>query len=220
MGTTIKITWQILKRSWQSLIATTFLRKEYSLRRYTLFGIDSQNKVLARSQFKKGMTIIEMTVYVGILGILAVFLTTSLLQILSSYQRVRAEREVISNARLLLESINKTIANAQEIYAPTSRFNTNAGQLSLITRIDPTPQHQTKYIDIWIDAGQLLMREEGKSAVTLSAASVSVSQFRVEHIFQGLNRQAIKLTLRVDSVNSKFNSSTTLNSTTALRGNY
>ena len=169
---------------------------------------------------KEGFTLIELTVYVALLGVISVFMANSLIQILSTYQQARAEREVISNSRLLMETITKNISSAQEVYAPTSRFNTDLGQLSLITAIDPTAEHTTAYIDFWTDGGQLLMRAEGHATTTLSSASVQINKFRLEHLFQGLGREAVKITLGVIYGTAPYAASTTLNSTTALRGNY
>lgn len=171
-------------------------------------------------KIKKGMTLIELTVYVGILGVIAVFTSNFLIQIVTTYQRSRVEREVITNARLLLETVTKSIAYAQETYPQASNFNANLGQLSLITTIQPPTEHTTKYIDFWIDSGRAFIRMEGEVSTPLSSPAVAISQFRFEHIYQGLGRESVKFTLRVDSANARFPSSITLNSTTALRGNY
>ena len=167
-----------------------------------------------------GISLIEMVVYVGLLGIITVFITNSLIQITSTYQHARVQREVLSNARLIMETLIKKIAYSQEVYAPTSRFNTNTGQISLITPLDILPQHTTTYFDIWTDGNRLLMRQEGQATTTLSSATVQITQFRVARIFQGLGREAIQVTLGVSSSARPLIASTTLYATTALRGNY
>ena len=167
-----------------------------------------------------GMSLLETLVYVAILGMVSVFIVNSLIRIVAVYRQTQAEREVLSNARLMMETVTKNIAYSQEVYAPTSRFNTANGQISLITPLDTLPEHTTKYIDFWSDGNRLLMREEGKADATLSSATVQVTQFRVERIMQGLGREAIKITLNVVSKTLPQVASTTLNATTALRGNY
>lgn len=162
----------------------------------------------------------EIIIYIALLGMIAVFIANSLIQIVDVYYRARAEREALSNGRLLLETLNKSIASSQEIYTPTSRFNNDAGQLSLITQVGAPTGHETAYVDYYLDNGRLWMRPDGQIASSLSAASVRINKLRLERIFQGLNREAVKITLVVNSASSKFNASTILNSTTALRGNY
>ncbi|MEK9195291.1 MAG: hypothetical protein AAB975_02860, partial [Patescibacteria group bacterium] len=59
-----------------------------------------------------------------------------------------------------------------------------------------------------------------QATTTLSSATVQITQFRVERIFQGLGREAIQITLGVSSSARPLIASTTLYATTALRGNY
>lgn len=170
---------------------------------------------------KKGFTLTEVVVYVGLLGGLAVFIGNFLIHTVSVYHRARAEREILSNARLLLETVQSAVGEAEVLYVPTSRLDTNAGQLSLLTAATSTPNigHQTSYVDFWIDNGRMWSRQEGESSVPLSASSVRVTRFYLERIVQDIGREAVKITLRVDS-GSRFPSSITLNATAALRGNY
>ncbi|MBI4137847.1 MAG: type II secretion system protein [Candidatus Sungbacteria bacterium] len=167
-----------------------------------------------------GFTLIEMTVYVGLLGLLAILMTTILVKITTTYQRTRAERAVVSNSRLLAETLSKTIASSREAYAPTSAFNTDAGQLTLVTGDAPIQEHETKFIDFWIDAGQLLVKEEGKPPSVLSAASVRIKKFRIERIVQGLNRESIRFTLGIEAAHSAAETQTTITTAATLRGNY
>ena len=167
-----------------------------------------------------GVSLIEIVVYVSIWGMISVFVTNSLIAIISTYQRARAEREVLSNARIIMETLTKNIAYSQTLYTPTTRLNTTNGQLSLITPIDTLPEHTSAYLDFWNDGTRLLMRQEGKTTTVLSSATVQVKKFRVERIFQGLGNEAIKITLDIVSNTLPQVTSTTLNMTTALRGNY
>ena len=167
-----------------------------------------------------GFSLIEILVYIALLGMTSIFITNSLIQIANAYNRARAEREVISNGRLILETINKSVEQAQEVYGPTSGFNNDSGQLSLATVVGADAEHTTIFADYYLDNGRIFLRQEGQSALPISAATVRVSKFRLERIIQGLNREAVKITLQVDFVPPKYASSITLNSTTALRGSY
>lgn len=173
-----------------------------------------------RFSLRRGISLIEALVYVGLIGIISASIIYSTIQITSTYQRTRVQREVLSNARLMMETVTKKIAYSQEVYAPASRFNSNDGQISLITPLDTMPQHATAYLDIWTDGNRLLMREEGRATTTLSSATVQITQFRLNRIFQGLRREAIQITLGVSSSALPLIASTTLHATTALRGNY
>jgi len=189
--------------------------------KYMRFNKNPQFKKMINAALRRsGISLIETVVYVGLVGLLTVFITNSLIQVVGTYQRARAEREVVSNARLIMETLTKHISYSQEIYNPTSKFATSTGQISLITQLNTTPEHTTTYMDFWTDGSRLLMREEGKATSTLSSADVTITQFRVEEIFQGLGRQTVRITLGVSSTVLPSVASTTLNATAALRGNY
>lgn len=170
-------------------------------------------------RFNKGFSMIEIIMYVGLLGGVAVFMGNFLIHTVSVYQRTVAERDVISNGRLLLETVSKNVSEAKEVYAPTSVFNANGGQLTIVTEATSTPQHDSSYMDFWIDNGLFLTKREGQATTTLSASSVRVTKFYIERIVQGLGREAVKITIQVDSA-SKYPASATVNATAALRGNY
>lgn len=169
---------------------------------------------------KQGISLIEVIIYVALLGMIAVFVSNSLIGIVNTYARARAEREVLNNARSVLELVTKAVVQSQEIYAPSSRLDTDFGQLSFITNATSTPGHTAAYADIWVDGGAVLMRQEGEGTLTLSAASVRASMLRFERIIQAPGREAVKTTIRVEAASSRFPASATLNTTTALRGNY
>jgi len=163
----------------------------------------------------------ETVVYVALLGLTTSFFVNSFVQIASVYSRARAEREVLSNARTTLEAVTDAISSARAVYAPTSRFNTDAGQVSLVTDDDTVISGEPSvYTDFWVDGGRIFERKEGGSAIPLSASSVRVSEFRAERIVQALGRESVKMTIRMDAASDRYPASVTLNATTALRGNY
>lgn len=169
---------------------------------------------------KKGIGFVEALVYMGLLGMIAVLVANFLMQTIHAYSQAKAEREVLSNARLLIEAVGREIADAREVYAPTSRFFSDTGQLSLITERGKDAEHTGLYLDFWAADGFLYRRGEGQEITTLSSATVRVRKFYFERIVQKMNREAIKITIQVDWAGPKYTTSTTLNSTIALRGNY
>ena len=173
-----------------------------------------------RSELRRGFTLLETIVYVALLGLVMIVVVNFLIEISGVYQRARVERDAVSNARSILETAGKSIAESQEVYQPTSKFQQNLGQLSLVTATNPTAEHSTGFLDFWVDGGRLWMRQEGQTAIPLSAPSVRVSKWYLEWVLQGLEREAVKITLEVDSASTKYPSTITLNSSVALRGNY
>ena len=178
------------------------------------------NPFSGKNEKERGTTILEIVMYTALFGIIAIIISNFLIQIVNAYNISRAEREVLSNGRLLLETVTKSLAASEGIYTPTSAFNKDLGQISLVTKTGVQPEHKTAYIDFWVDNGRLWMRKEGANPSALSAASVRVGKFRLERLSQGLGRDAVRLTLQVNFAQPKFSSTITLTATTALRGNY
>mgnify|MGYP001614059956 CR=1 FL=1 len=170
----------------------------------------------------RGFTLIEIIIYVSFLGFLMVWIIGAMIRSSTIYQAARAEREVVSNARLALERIQKTLAEADDIYTPTSRFNSVNGQLSVLISSSILAGHTGSYLDFWLNGGRLWLKEEGQNPQPVTSPSVKVSSFFLENIAQGLNKDAVKITLRVEYYTSLGApvASTTLYSTTALRGAY
>lgn len=170
---------------------------------------------------RTGMTVVELVVYVGLMSVFLAFIVTALSQIQKTYREARTEHNVISNGRSALDAIVQAIASAQEVYAPSSNFGQSNGQLSLVTVVGATPEHTTAYVDFWVDNGQIWTRREGSLAVAMTSPEVRVNEFRFDHIRQGLDREAIRITLQmVGTISENIIASTTLHTTTALRGSY
>ncbi|MBI3630976.1 MAG: prepilin-type N-terminal cleavage/methylation domain-containing protein [Candidatus Sungbacteria bacterium] len=172
------------------------------------------------NQREKGFSLMELIVYVALLGMLSVFATNALIQIASTYQRSRAEHAALSDARTLLDTLVRAISQAKEVYAPTSRFGSDAGQLSLVTAVGARPGHTDAYVDFWSDNGVFLTRAEGSATTTLSSVGVRVTKLRFERMVQSYGREAVRTTLRVEAINQHFPASVVLTVTTALRGSY
>lgn len=179
----------------------------------------SNSKLKMQDSRLRGLSLVEVIIYIAALGGVAVFIGNFLLHTVGVYQRARAEREVIANGRLLMETITRTVSQASEIYTPTSRLNIDAGQISVITPATSTPGHTTAYIDFWLDNGLLYTRQEGQGSIALSSSGVRVTKFNLERIVQDLDREAVRIILQVDSA-SKFPASTNLITTASLRGSY
>lgn len=169
---------------------------------------------------RKGFSLIEAVVYVALLGIISIFIANAVVFLVRTYARTRAEREVLSNARSIMTTISSRVASSQDIYNPTSRFDVDAGQLSLVTMATSTTGHTGAYADFWADSGVVYMREEGEAIRPLSAGSVRISVLRFERIIESLGRSAVRMTIQADAAFGAFPASATLITTTALRGNY
>ncbi len=167
-----------------------------------------------------GLSLLEAVLYVAFLGGIAVFTANFLIQIVNVYNAARIEREVLSNARLILGAVAQEAGEARELYPPTSRFNTTLGQLSFASATSTYPEHTSAYTDFYVDNGAFMTRREGAGTQRLSAPSVRITAFTIERIVAGLDREAVRMTLGVAAASPRYAASTTLHTSITLRGGY
>lgn len=169
----------------------------------------------------KGIGLLELVIYIGMLSMFIVVIIATLIQIVGAYNQVRAQREVVSNGRLVVEAITQTIASGQALYAPTSTLGNTTGQLSIVTTLGAQPEETVNHVDFWLDNGRVWMHKEGSATTSITSPSVRVNQLRFDQMSQGFGREAVQITLQItDFVSAKFTASSTLHTTVALRGTY
>ena len=81
----------------------------------------------------KGFTLIELVVYVAVLGMVLASVLTFLLWTVKSQAKTNAMREVLAAGQRTLEVFSREAAVASSVYIPTSVFNSSPGQVSLQT---------------------------------------------------------------------------------------
>ncbi|MBI4225472.1 MAG: hypothetical protein HY617_04085 [Candidatus Sungbacteria bacterium] len=164
---------------------------------------------------------LELVIYVGMLSVFMVLIIATLMRVVRTYDRVRAQRSVVSNGRLVIEQLMQQISGSQAIYSPTSVFGSNAGQLSIVTPVGASSEETVNHIDFWLDNGRVWMRKEGAATTSVTSPSVRVNQMRFDQISQGLGREAVVITLQITGfADAQFTASSTLHAAAALRGTY
>ena len=167
------------------------------------------------------MGIVEMILYVALVGIIAVILVNFLIGASYLAHQIQAEREVLTNARAISETMRRAVSEADRIYAPTSRFDVTLGQLSLRTPEGADTNHVTRFLDFWVDNGILKMRREGESGdIPLSGPRVRVTQFTIERMIQDLNTETLRITISITHTTPKNPPDATLTIASVMRGRY
>lgn len=180
-----------------------------------------QKKEQSVSLHTKGISMLELVIYVGMLSVFIVLMITTLMQIVRTYDWVRAQRDVVSNGRLVTEAMIQQITGGQVVYAPTSVFGNSAGQLSIVTAVGAPAEETVNRVDFWLDNGRVWTRTEGSATTSMTSPSVRVNQLRFDQISQGLGREAVMITMQITGfADAKFTASSTLHATAALRGTY
>lgn len=172
------------------------------------------------SKLRSGFTLVELVVYMALLVVVSVFLIQTLLALSVAYRKLQYERDVVSSARLAMETVGREVRASKSIYTPTSIFNATSGQLSLESPLNPNAGENTTYVDFYLDNKRLYMKREGSSTVPLTSEGAEVRQFFVSRVTSGVSESA-RIVLQVFSrAGGNLQSSTTITASFTPRGNY
>ena len=173
------------------------------------------NKRQNMCSVQKGFTFIEILVYIAILSVLVLVISSFVLWSVRSNAKARAMRETINSARRALEVMTYEIRQADSIYSPATRPD----QLSLETKEYLPTGEETSYVDFYLCGQQLCLKKESQEAIALTSEEVSVSALTFTQI--GTDFLSIKINLTVDYKNPQnrieLQASVDLTSTVALR---
>lgn len=165
---------------------------------------------------KKGFTMVEIVVSLGIFSIVLLAIVSFILWMNYYSAKTKADREAAENARSILNIMTYEIRGAKSIYTPTTTSN----QLSLeTTRYLPAGQTST-FIDFFICGTALCLKKEFQSPIMLTSDSVNVSALSFSQIFNG-SKPSIQINVTIDYKNSNNGTgnyaSVSLTSTASLR---
>ena len=172
---------------------------------------------------QKGFTLIEMIVYIAIVGVIGGILISFLADSFKSYNKVQAMQQVFNNTDGSLRIITDEIKYAKSLYTPTSVFDNDSGQLSLETALNAPVGENTAFVDYYLDNGRIYEKRDGTSTEPLTSERVFISALRFSSVaVSGKNSVSVKITGRINTASTRpeDQASLTLNSTAALRGAY
>jgi len=118
---------------------------------------------------KKGFTLIEMLIYIGILTIIILFTIYFVSWGIKMSAKSKASQEVLENAKLAMEKIVFEIRGAKEIYTPTSVFDAHPGQLSLKTQQNLPEGENVNYADFYLENEKIYLKRESQNPQALTS---------------------------------------------------
>jgi type II secretory pathway pseudopilin PulG len=165
---------------------------------------------------KNSFTLIEMLVYIAVLGILMVVLSSFLIWVNDSNVKAKVMRETLEDASRTMEFMVREIKDASSIYTPT----TNSSQLSLeTTKYLPTGERVT-YIDFFLCGTQVCFKKEGQAPVALTKDKIEVNSLTFTEVTSG-DIPSVQIVLGAKYKNPQnrleYQSIVTLTSTASLR---
>jgi type II secretory pathway pseudopilin PulG len=125
---------------------------------------------------KKGFTLMETLVYIGILIIVVAAVFSFLIWFVHLNTRVKVMRETADNARRAMEIMVYEIKEARAVYLPTS----TSTQLSLKTLHYLPEGENTTYVDLYICGTQLCLKKEPQNFISPTSSPIALTSDKVE----------------------------------------
>lgn len=139
---------------------------------------------------QRGTTILELLVYVGVIGLVLVTATLFMAEVIHSGAKVDAGAEAAWNGRFAASRVAAEIREATGLNVGTSVFGSHPGTLSLATGIpatDPTV--------FTVSAGVLTMQQGAGPVLPLTNGQVEVAEFVVDDVSVAGRTRAIRIRL-------------------------
>jgi type II secretory pathway pseudopilin PulG len=159
------------------------------------------NKKIKLNNKQEGFALIEMVVYVALIGVIFVVLFEIIFFIMRANNKIIALSRISSNAHSAMERMNYEIVNSQNIYLPTSNFSSSSAQLSLATKIGASSNEKIVFVDFYIENNTLFLKKEGLNPIALTSSDVLVSDMEFSYYRNDL-RESVAIDMTVNPKNS------------------
>ena len=164
---------------------------------------------------RKGFSLIEMIIYIAILGVVMVTIVSFMSVIMNTKAKAQAISEVEQQGLQLMQTIDQTVHNATAINSPTVG---NSSGLTLSLALADEAVNPTLFT---LSGTTLQMKEGAGSYIDLNSSKVKVTNISFTNISRTSTRGIIKIQFTLAYNNSSnttnFNYSKTFYSSAAIR---
>lgn len=166
--------------------------------------------------FSKGFTLIEVVIYIAVLGLSLAAIVTSVIAITRSQSRIQLDERIQQAANTTLERLVREIREAESIDAVDSVFDTSPGRLVIAVPQDGMAAREVEFILL---NGVLQLKEEGTYIGDLIGSDVVVDTLIFRSIMTP-HSEAVRIELTLSASSSQQTSTQSFYTTTVLRNSY
>ncbi|MEK7649944.1 MAG: type II secretion system protein [Patescibacteria group bacterium] len=149
---------------------------------------------------RHGFTLIEMIIYLAVVGMIAVSLVTYGISVSTSRSKAEVVSEVQSGARFALSMLRQKMRAANSINFAGSVLDVNPGKLELSM---PSPLPSPVVFDVDPGSGRLRMKAGVNPAEFITSDEVEISDLRFINLTDGTHEHVrILMTLRYKNAGS------------------
>lgn len=167
---------------------------------------------------KRGFALVELLVYIAIFVILILSVTLFAIAFIKTTAKNRIKKEVSLGAYSAMKSMVYEIKRANSVYAPTSIFGIDPGQLSLETSQELPNGEEITYLDFYLDNdNRLYIKRENQEPQLLISENLKVASLEFEYLASSSESVHVDLTLEYDTTVSEYQYSYNLSSSASIR---
>ncbi len=165
---------------------------------------------------KKGVSLLEMIVYITILSFLVAVIVSLLSGIMTSEKRFVASKNIQISMVTALDRLTREIRQAESVNVSGSTLNTSPGILSLNTTDD---SGTAKTILFSLNGGVMHVVENSVDQGPITERTVQITSLIFNHITAS-SSNAVRIRMTAESGQGQAYKSETFYSTIVLRGSY
>ncbi|KKQ96034.1 MAG: hypothetical protein UT42_C0030G0004 [Candidatus Falkowbacteria bacterium GW2011_GWA2_39_24] len=140
----------------------------------------------------------EIVAYIAVLAIIIGAVSSLFLWTVKIQKKARAIQEITDNARVAMRAVSQEVNEAEDIYLPTSIFDSDSGQLSLETGKHLDAGETSSFLDFYLCGDALCLKEEGKESTALTSDKIKVNKLKFTKIITG-GRKSVEIELNIGS---------------------
>ncbi|OGH58928.1 MAG: hypothetical protein A2725_04240 [Candidatus Magasanikbacteria bacterium RIFCSPHIGHO2_01_FULL_33_34] len=164
---------------------------------------------------KKGFTLIEMLIYVAIIGGVVFTFVSFAISVVNSRNKTYTVSEVQANTRTALNVMTQKIRSSEAINTSTSIFGVDPGYLSLSmssSTLNPT------IISLDQDNGVLQIKEGVSASSTITIDKLNITNLQFTNLTDGDRENVrIDMTIEYGTANTEFNYSQSVQTAVTTR---
>lgn len=166
---------------------------------------------------KYGFTLIEVLIYIGVLGIILTAIFSLLIVSNRSNIKAKVMRETLEDARRAMDIMVREIKEAKSVYTPT----TSSSQLSLETFNYLPADEETTFVDFFLCGSSLCLKKESSlDPIAITKDNTKVNRLVFTRIVSG-DSESVQIELEMKYKNPsnrpEYQATVNLTSTASLR---
>lgn len=163
-----------------------------------------------------GFTLIEAVIYVALLVILLVVITSTIIGMASSYHSLVVVQNISDSSASVLERMTREIRNAESVDVSGSTFGNSSGVL-VLNSTDDSGGNITR--EFFVLNGRIHIKEDGVDMGPLTMDRVEVTNLEFEHLTSAIS-EAVKVEITLEAGVGENERTENFYSTAVLRGSY